>query len=62
MSHHEPETRAGALLARRRWDRPEAVERRVSSLASHITETLAKLPPLTRAQRAQLAAAIKGDA
>lgn len=57
----DTETRPGALLARRRWDRPEAVERRVGALAEHITTTLAKLPPLTRAQRAQLAEALKGS-
>lgn len=56
----ETDTRPGAQLARRRWDRPEVIEQRVSALADRITETLAKLPPLTRAQRAQLAEAIKG--
>jgi hypothetical protein len=51
----ETETRPGALLARRRWDRPENVARRVERLAAEI----AKLPPLPRALRAQLTEAIK---
>lgn len=49
------DTRPGALLARRRWDQPEHVARRVERLADEI----AKLPPLTREQRARLADAIK---
>jgi hypothetical protein len=52
------DTRPGALLARRRWDRPEHVAKRVERLAAEI----AKLPPLTRDQRAQLASAIKAAA
>lgn len=49
----------GALLARRRWDRPDVVERRIDALAAHIARAVAKLPPLTREQRAQLTGAIK---
>jgi hypothetical protein len=56
----ETETRAGALLARRRWDDPETVDRRVGSLAERIAAAVDKLPPLTPAQRAQLVAAIGG--
>ncbi len=51
----DTETRPGALLVRRRWDRPEHVARRVERLAGEID----KLPALTREQRAQLTAAIK---
>jgi hypothetical protein len=49
------DTRPGAVLARQRWDRPEHVDRRVERLAAEI----AKLPRLTRDQRARLTAAIK---
>lgn len=55
MVNTETDTRPGALLARQRWDRPENVARRVERLAAEI----AKLPTLTREQRAQLTAAIK---
>jgi hypothetical protein len=55
------ETRAGALLARKRWDRPENVDRRVGAIAGHLATALAKLPPLTRAQRAQLVGVIKAE-
>lgn len=56
----DTDTRPGALLARRRWDRPENIERRVDALAEHITSALGKLPPLTRAQRVRLMDALKG--
>lgn len=51
----QSDTRPGALLARARWDRPENVARRVERLAAEI----AKLPTLTREQRAQLTGAVK---
>lgn len=54
--NRETETRPGALLVRRRWDRPENVAKRVARLAGEI----ASLPTLTREQRAALTEAIKG--
>jgi len=50
------DTRPGVLLARKRWDRPEHVARRVERLAAEI----ARLPALTREQREALVWAIEG--
>lgn len=55
----DTDIRPGALLARRRWDRPENVARRVERLAAEIARVVGTLPPLTREQRAQLMGAIK---
>lgn len=46
-------------LARRRWAKPHAVDRRVDALADHIRKTVDALPPLTDDQRARLAALLR---
>ena len=48
-------------LARQRWAKPHAVDRRVDALADHIRRTVDALPPLTEAQRARLAVLLRPD-
>lgn len=52
-------TSPGAALARKRWFRPENVTRRVERLAA---ELVSISPALSPAQRAELHAAIEGQA
>jgi hypothetical protein len=40
--------------ARTRWHQPAVVDRRVATLAEHVTAKLATFPPLTDAQRSVL--------
>lgn len=60
----ETDNRAGAALARRRWDRPENIERRIQRRVERIAASIAELPALTRAQRTLLTTALRdhGDA
>jgi hypothetical protein len=52
---------SAVTLARRRWDRPENVQRRVDALAERIRRVVDTLPPLTDAQREKLAALLRPE-